>query len=158
MRGPWLLIRFEEDGGPLYEIPGGGVEEGETPEEAVLRELGEETGLGGTVGPRIARVWKDGRHEHYFLVSATGEVGPPETLDNYGGTPVWVPVDRLPATPLVAPAALLAHRALAPDGVAGAPGGAGRLHHGAGAGVRVVRGRPRGRREAWIRQRTLRHA
>ncbi|MYV62899.1 NUDIX domain-containing protein [Streptomyces sp. SID4931] len=98
--GAVLLIRFEEDGGSQYEIPGGGVEEGETPEEAALRELGEETGLGGTVGPRIARVWKDGRHEHYFLVAATGEVGPPETLDNYGGTPVWVPLDRLPATPL----------------------------------------------------------
>ncbi|WP_251146060.1 hypothetical protein [Streptomyces sp. McG3] len=33
-------------------------------------------------------------------MSATGEIGPPETLDNYGGTPVRVPVARLPATPL----------------------------------------------------------
>ncbi|OCC08538.1 NUDIX domain-containing protein [Streptomyces sp. PTY087I2] len=99
--GAVLLIRFtDEDGSSHYEIPGGGVEEGETPETAVVRELDEETGLTGTVGPQVARVWKDGRHEHYFLVSATGEVGPPETLDNYGGTPVWVPVDRLPATPL----------------------------------------------------------
>ncbi|MFD4023863.1 NUDIX domain-containing protein [Streptomyces sp. NPDC058576] len=99
--GAVLLIRFtEEDGGSHYEIPGGGVEEGETPETAVLRELDEETGLAGTVGPEVARVWKDGRHEHYFLVSATGETGRPETLDNYGGAPVWVPVERLPATPL----------------------------------------------------------
>ncbi|MFH9606054.1 NUDIX domain-containing protein [Streptomyces sp. NPDC017448] len=99
--GAVLLIRFtEEDGASHYEIPGGGVEEGETPETAVVRELDEETGLAGTVGPEIARVWKDGRHEHYFLVAATGEVGPPETLDTYGGVPVWVPVEELPATPL----------------------------------------------------------
>ncbi|MFJ6510586.1 NUDIX domain-containing protein [Streptomyces sp. NPDC091406] len=99
--GAILLIRFsEEGGGSHYEIPGGGVERGETLQAAVLRELGEETGLAGTVGPEVARVWKDGRHEHYFLVSATGEVGPPETLDNYGGAPVWVPVERLPVTPL----------------------------------------------------------
>ncbi|MGW1217017.1 NUDIX domain-containing protein [Streptomyces californicus] len=99
--GSVLLIRFtEDDGASHYEIPGGGVEEGETPETAVLRELDEETGLAGTVGPRIARVWKGGRHEHYFRAAATGEIGPPETLDNYGGTPLWVPVEELPALPL----------------------------------------------------------
>ncbi len=99
--GAVLLIRFAEvGGGSHYEIPGSGVEAGETLEAAVLRELGEETGQTGTVGLELARVWKDGRHEHYFLVSATGEVGPPETLDNYGGAPVRVPVGRLPLTPL----------------------------------------------------------
>ncbi|MDQ0986153.1 NUDIX domain-containing protein [Streptomyces sp. V2I9] len=99
--GAVLLIRFtEEDGASHHEIPGGGAEKGEMPERAVLREPDEETGLAGTVGPEIARVWKDGRHEHYFLVAATGEVGPPETLDTYGGVPVRVPVEELPATPL----------------------------------------------------------
>lgn len=100
--GHLLLIRFQDpdEDGPYYEIPGGGVEAGETPEEAAVRELREETGLLGSVGREVARVWKGGRYEHYFLMTAEGRIGPPETLDNYGGTPVWIPVAELPATPL----------------------------------------------------------
>lgn len=100
--GHLLLIRFQDpdEDGPYYEIPGGGVEAGETPEEAAVRELREETGLLGSVGREVARVWKGGRYEHYFLMTAEGRVGPPETLDTYGGTPVWIPVAELPATPL----------------------------------------------------------
>ncbi|MFJ8560648.1 NUDIX domain-containing protein [Streptomyces microflavus] len=100
--GHLLLIRFQDpdEDGPYYEIPGGGVEAGETPEEAAVRELREETGLLGSVGREVARVWKGGRYEHYFLMTAEGRIGPPETLDTYGGTPVWTPVAELPATPL----------------------------------------------------------
>ncbi|WUU79723.1 NUDIX domain-containing protein [Streptomyces microflavus] len=100
--GHLLLIRFQDpdEDGPYYEIPGGGVEAGETPEEAAVRELREETGLLGSVGREVARVWKGGRYEHYFLMTAEGRIGPPETLDTYGGTPVWIPAAELPATPL----------------------------------------------------------
>ncbi|MFF3095983.1 NUDIX domain-containing protein [Streptomyces cyaneofuscatus] len=100
--GHLLLIRFQDpdEDGPYYEIPGGGVEAGETPEEAAVRELREETGLHGSVGREVARVWKEGRYEHYFLMTAEGRIGPPETLDTYGGTPVWLPVAELPTTPL----------------------------------------------------------
>ncbi|WP_067607069.1 NUDIX domain-containing protein [Nocardiopsis listeri] len=95
-----LLIEFEDEGEPFYEIPGGGVEEGETPRAAVLRELWEETRLAGTMAREVAHVWKDGRREHYFLLEAEGEVGALEDLDTGGGVPRWIPVDRLPTTPV----------------------------------------------------------
>ncbi|MET7490917.1 NUDIX domain-containing protein [Streptomyces sp900116325] len=95
-----LLIHFPGDDGCHYEIPGGGVEADETPEVAAVRELREETGLHGTVVREVARIWRGGTRGHYFTMEADGEVGAPETLDNYGGAPAWVPVSELPTTPL----------------------------------------------------------
>ncbi len=53
-----LLCRIAE-GYPaegLWTLPGGGVDHGEHPDVAVLRELWEETGLEGTRGP-VAAIW-----------------------------------------------------------------------------------------------------
>lgn len=94
-----LLIRFEERG-THFEIPGGGVEEGETVEAAAVRELMEETALRGTPVREVARTWRERGRGHYFLMATEGEVGPAETLDNHGGRPEWVPVRDLPRTPL----------------------------------------------------------
>lgn len=44
-----LLVEHEMFGRDFYNLPGGGIEEGETPEQAALRELSEECGVEGTV-------------------------------------------------------------------------------------------------------------
>jgi 8-oxo-dGTP diphosphatase len=73
-----LLVRFEFPARTIWATPGGGIEPGESAEEAIMRELEEETGLRDVVvGPAvwtrlhivpfIGGNW-DGQHEQYHLV------------------------------------------------------------------------------------------
>ncbi|HUP84906.1 MAG TPA: NUDIX domain-containing protein [Acidimicrobiales bacterium] len=95
-----LVNRGEWERGPFYEIPGGGVEAGETPEEAVVRELEEEAGILGSVERELAAVWKDGREEHYFLVRADGR-SDRDVLDlEPGFTQEWIAVGDLADAPV----------------------------------------------------------
>jgi 8-oxo-dGTP diphosphatase len=47
-RGRILLCRHEKDGKPVWLLPGGGVQVGESLTDALLRELDEEVGIFGT--------------------------------------------------------------------------------------------------------------
>lgn len=65
-----------------YDFPGGAVDPGETPEQAVVREFGEETGLLVEVGQPITDlkhyfIHEDGtpynNHAHFFEITLLGE-------------------------------------------------------------------------------------
>ena len=68
-----LIKRAHEPLKGQWSLPGGGVELGETLEQAIVREVQEETGLDVDVGPivdildRIGRD-ADGRVEHHFVL------------------------------------------------------------------------------------------
>ena len=77
--------------GPVYMMPGGGVEQGESPAEAAVRELFEETGLTATQPDYQFIVETAINRHHVFLIDAHGEVDIENTPDGetIGGFLWW---------------------------------------------------------------------
>jgi mutator protein MutT len=70
--GKVALIERHRAGNHYFVFPGGGVEYGEWPTEAVKREIQEELGLTIEVKKLIAEVIYGNRPQYYFLVVRTG--------------------------------------------------------------------------------------
>ena len=65
VRGGEVLIAQRRADQPMalqWEFPGGKIEAGESPEQALARELNEELGIEATVGPRVTRIRHNYRH------------------------------------------------------------------------------------------------
>jgi 8-oxo-dGTP diphosphatase len=65
VKGGEVLICQRRPDQPMalqWEFPGGKIEPGESPEQALARELDEELGIQATVGPRVTRIRHNYRH------------------------------------------------------------------------------------------------
>lgn len=102
-----LVFHRFNNGEWYYAFAGGGVEEGETEEEAVIREMGEELSIDVVVDRLlfhqfVQRNSRDEGREHYFYLitefTGTPKLGGPEkersSKDNIY-IPVWIPMNQL---------------------------------------------------------------
>lgn len=105
-----LLTRLgeKEPGKGLWTLPGGGFEKSESPEEAAVREIEEETGLRATLGPLLLaettfRKFDDGRELYmcrfYFTVASWEGTERAET-NGWTDAIEWHPLHDLESLPL----------------------------------------------------------
>jgi 8-oxo-dGTP pyrophosphatase MutT (NUDIX family) len=92
-----MLLRYDENGG-FWATPGGSLEPGETPRQAVIRELREELGVRHVdLGPHLATRTKDhqvaGRDvrqaEQYYLARVRPENVDPQSAANPDNIQEW---------------------------------------------------------------------
>ena len=95
-----LLIHRIKNGQEYYVFPGGGVKEGESLEEALIREIKEELSLDIKVFKQIFNITNQGQEEFYFLIQDYDGIpqlnGEEKERMNESNQyiPVWMKVDE----------------------------------------------------------------
>ena len=94
------LIERHRAGLHYFAFPGGGMDEGETPEQAAIREAEEELGIQVKIKQKVSDVYFNEKVQHYFLaerISGEFGTGAGEEYGEYNpshGTylPLWMPL------------------------------------------------------------------
>jgi 8-oxo-dGTP pyrophosphatase MutT (NUDIX family) len=105
--GNFALIDLHRAGLNYYVFPGGGVDKGESPEEAAIRETMEELGVEVAIKQKVAVIHLGEKSRQiYFLVEQTGGEFGTGTGEEYTDadphspeegiyTPIWMPIEEL---------------------------------------------------------------
>jgi 8-oxo-dGTP diphosphatase len=102
------LIERHRQGSHYFTFPGGHVDEGETPEQAAVRETLEELGLQVRLKDLVAKIAWHGKWQYYYRVEVTGGTFGTGTGEEMTapiperGTyrPLWMPLADLPGQPV----------------------------------------------------------
>ncbi len=110
------LIERHRAGMDYFVFPGGGMDEGETPELAAVREAMEELGIEVAIQKKIAEIqFGQKSRQIYFLVEQTGGEFGTGTGEEYTDSdpdnpeegiyiPIWMPIEELPLYKNIYPA------------------------------------------------------
>jgi len=106
--GQVALIERHRAGIDYFVFPGGGVDEGESPEQAAVRETMEELGIAVVIKQKVAEIQLGQKSRQvYFLAEQTGGVfgsgageeytdADPNDPDEGIYVPIWMSIDALP--------------------------------------------------------------